>query len=130
MTPYYELPGFASLYLEDSYLTGVRENAAEISFDLLFVLTEAHSEYQPPVLGEQYCYKHGRIIFEEIATIEWLRRELKPSTDPDGSVDYGNIDSFYNHHGIFELEGEWGKVRIRARNALAALKTSRKTTGS
>jgi hypothetical protein len=125
MTPYFELPGFQHLYLEDGYVLGLEESADELVFLVEFVLTEAHPVYQPPRPGEQYCHRKGRIRFYGINAVEWLRRDFKPNTDRDGSIDYGNIDSFLSSGNVHDLEGEWGEVRITARNVEANLDETR-----
>jgi len=121
MTPYFELPGFEHLYLEDSYVLGLEEPADELVFLMEFVLTETNPVYQPPRPDEQYCYRKGRIRFDGIKAVEWLRRDFKPGTDADGCVDYGNIDVFLSYDNVFELEGNWGEVRITARSVVASL---------
>lgn len=38
--------------------------------------------------------------------------EVEPTVDPDGSVDYGNIDLLSLYNGHFKLEGEFGSVIV------------------
>lgn len=36
-----------------------------------------------------------------------------PSLDPDGSADYGSIDTFRTvADGFWEMEGDWGSVKV------------------
>ena len=39
-------------------------------------------------------------------------RLASSSTDPDGSIDYGNIDSLIKTESDFELTGEFGNVKV------------------
>ena len=112
MTSYEDLPGFDGVYLEDSYLLSVEEDD-DIVFVVEAVLTPKHRQYAPPRPGEQHSYRQQRIVFPAPAQAQWLERHFMPITDPDGSVDYGNIDDFVKaDDGSYELSGEWGAVRI------------------
>jgi hypothetical protein len=121
MTPYYELPGFEALYLEDSYVLDVRETGRAVIFVMDFVLTRQRQACQPPKPNEQYCYHRGQIEFVGPETVNWMRREFRPTTDPDGSVDYGNIEIFQNTGTVYQVAGEWGEVHIGAAGAVVAL---------
>lgn len=37
---------------------------------------------------------------------------MRPMTDIDGSVDYGNIDIFESVETGYHLQGDWGEVHI------------------
>ena len=37
---------------------------------------------------------------------------MQPITRPDGEIDYGNIDSFVWNPSGFEIQGEFGHVRV------------------
>ena len=37
---------------------------------------------------------------------------VKPTIDPDGCVDFGNIDSFIKTDAGFKIEGDFGVVTI------------------
>jgi len=114
MRPYPELPGLDALYLEDSYVLGVREEATELRFELEAVLTEAHPKWSTPKSGEQYAYLPVDLVFPHPRRVEWIERTMKPISGPDGERDFGNIDSFVWRPGWFEMKGEWGHVRIES----------------
>jgi len=40
-------------------------------------------------------------------------QQAKSSTDPDGAIDYGNIDTLTKTEFGFELTGEFGYVQIQ-----------------
>jgi len=70
-TPYYELTGFAQVYFEDSFVTGLIENGAELSFLLDLILREGHPHYSPPKPHEQYCYRRAKLVFARPALVRW-----------------------------------------------------------
>lgn len=114
MSNYYEMDDFKNIYLEDSFVLGIEESEDELFFIVEMVLTEAHPLYTPPNASEQYCYKTGKIGFQELKSVEWLNRNTKPITDAEGSEDYGNIDSFTISPEGYYLEGYWGEVKINS----------------
>ncbi len=112
--PYWELDVMNGLYLEDSYVLGIHERDGRLVFTMEFVLREQHPNYRPPNHGQQYCYRRGELIFEPASEIEWLERHDVASVDATGETDLGNIDSMNSRDGVYQLEGEWGHVRIRS----------------
>jgi hypothetical protein len=109
---YETIPGLEHLYLEDSWVLGVFESRASLSFDLEAVLTEQHPQWHPPKPGEPYAYRRVSLTFPTMRTIEWLHRGRAPATDAAGEQDWGNIDSFVVENDVYELEGDWGHMRV------------------
>lgn len=114
MSKYYEWDNFKDIYLEDSFVLGIEESENQVSFTVEMVLTEEHPMYSPPHNGEQYCYKKGKIIFQELKAVKWLNRNMQPFTDANNSEDYGNIDSFQSSSEGYHLSGDWGEVIINS----------------
>ncbi|MFD2206214.1 hypothetical protein [Kiloniella antarctica] len=112
MGKYYTLKGFGDIYLEDSYLLNIEKSKSQISFTTEIVLLESHPSYHPPKTGEQYCYKLGKILFEDLKSLNWLVKDLKFTVDINGSKDLGNIDVFTYTSDEYYLEGGWGEVKI------------------
>lgn len=112
MSKYYEWDGFENIYLEDSYVLGIKYSGRELSFIMELVLTENHPMYSPPKESEQYCYRNGEMIFKNVSEVKWINRSMQPNIDFDGAVDYGNIDSFELSEGGYHLEGDWGEVIV------------------
>jgi hypothetical protein len=112
MSSYYEWESFADIYLEDSFVLSIDESKDEISFTIEVVLKENHPFYKNPKKQEQYCYKKGKIIFQNIKSIEWLQRNDKLFTDATGKVDYGNIDNFEMSEKGYNLSGDWGELKV------------------
>ncbi|MCA1705340.1 MAG: hypothetical protein LC808_19615 [Actinobacteria bacterium] len=109
---YHDLPGLEHVYLEDSYVTGIDEKADRVLFYLEAVLTHGHPSYEPPLEGEQYCYRPAQLEFPGVRRIVWSSRRFDPFTDARGEIDYGNIDALYGTDGKWHVEGDWGSVDI------------------
>lgn len=113
MNGYEHLPGLEHLYLEDSWVLGVFEEPDELRFDVEAVLTEQHPDWHPPKPGEQYAYKRLALVFRRPREVVWLERMTgRPAVDATGEVDYGAFDVFTWDGSQFDLEGDWGYVRV------------------
>lgn len=109
---YWQLPGFENIYLEDSYVLSINANTISIQILLEAVLTENHPLYTPALSGEQYCYRQMTVYFPHPQTYDLVLNNIRPIADPDGSVDYGNIDDFFMEDDKYYLRGEWGELTI------------------
>ncbi len=109
---YWQLPGFENIYLEDSYVLSINANTISIQILLEAVLTENHPLYTPALSGEQYCYRQMTVKFPHPQTYDLVLNNISPIADPDGSVDYGNIDDFFREDDKYYLRGEWGELTI------------------
>ena len=112
MSSYYDWEGFADIYLEDSFVLGICESPNEISFIVEAVLTENHPLYRSPESDEQYCYKKGKIVFQDLKHVKWISRNEAPFTDASGEEDYGNIDAFELSNDKYALSGDWGELEV------------------
>ena len=104
--------------LEDSWVLGWHLDAAwhQLIFDLEASLWPGHEYYVPPSPEEHTCYKRARLIFERVASIEGLSPmdAVKPNIDPDGSIDYGNIEGLHQAgEGIYKFGGDFGEVKVK-----------------
>jgi hypothetical protein len=52
------------------------------------------------------------VVFGDVTRVEWLRRSGRHYTDASGEEDLGNIDSLTVESDTFDVEGDWGEVRI------------------
>lgn len=110
--PYEKYPALESLYLEDSYVLGIEESSNTLVLLMEFVLRESHELWQPLKPGEQYCYRKGRLEFQSVRELAWLDKHMQPNTDANGEIDFGNIDVMRFEGGHFELEGDWGRLKL------------------
>lgn len=111
---YFELPDFAGVYLEDSYVLEIIEQPEFLRFRMEFVLTEAHQRYRQPRQGEQYCYVTGSLLFDEPVKVDWLDRDFQTFTDATGEADLGNIDYLIKEDDHWRTGGDWGEVVVHA----------------
>lgn len=109
---YSRLKELSGVYLEDSYVLDIKEGEGFLLFVLEAVLTPENPEYTVPKPDEQYCYKECELVFEGISRAEWRRRTFREYRDASGEVDYGNIDQFVVYDDGYQLEGDWGSVRL------------------
>lgn len=108
---YWDFPGFENIYLEDSYLLSLVTNS-QIDAHVEAVLRENHPLYIPPKPTEQYSYRHLIIRFPRVREFRWISKQMKPIRDPDGGVDYGNIDELYRLDGKYHMRGDWGHLEV------------------
>lgn len=113
---------FDRVDLEDSWVLGWYFNSSQnqLIFDLEVSLWEGNEHYDPPLPGEYTCYKRGRLIFEGVTSIHDLSPmdTAKPTIDPDGSIDYGNIEGLRHvGDGIYKFGGDvakdFGEVSVK-----------------
>src|SRR5687767_10843547 len=82
--------------LEDSWVLGWRRypEHAQLVFTIDASLWPGHPAYEQPPPSDHTCYKHARLIFDGVVEVNGLPAmdDVKPITDPDGSIDYGNIE--------------------------------------
>ena len=113
---------FYGVDLEDSWVLGWHFNSSQnqLVFDLEFSLWQGNKHYETPLHGEYTCYKRGCLIFDEITSIHDLlpMNAVKPTIDPDGSIDYGNIEGLRHiGEGIYKFGGnvakDFGEVSVK-----------------
>ena len=121
MKQYIELPGFEHVYLEESYVLAVVVTPASVVFEMEIVLTAKHPEYSAPGPESFECYRVGRLEFGGVSYLEWSEQGSPPATDASGEIDYGHIDSFMWDSGQYELEGDWGVMKVTAATVMVAV---------
>ena len=109
---------FDGVDLEDSWVLGWHFDAGHdrLVFDLAASLWPGHPSYVPPPPDEYTCYKRARLIFERVTSIGGLSPmdAVKPNIDPDGSLDYGNVEGLHRAgEGIYKFGGDIGEVSVK-----------------
>ncbi len=117
MTSYEELPGLDTYVLEESFVLDVTAKPTSVCFRLEVVLTPEHPDYVAPGPDTYLCFKNGRLEFEEVTDLEWTGQGAPPATDASGEIDYGHVDTMTWDAGLYELQGDWGAMRIWAKSA-------------
>jgi len=105
---------FDGVDLEDSWVLGWHFNSGQnqLVFDLEVSLRQEHKYYDTPLSGEYTCYKYGCLIFDDVTNIHNLlpMDAVKPTVDPEGSVDYGNIEGLRHvSDDIYKFGSDFGE---------------------
>jgi hypothetical protein len=112
MRNYWELPEFADLYLEDSWVLEVSASNRSAVFVLDLVLKEGHPSWRPPRPGEQHCYRRASLRFDEAHAVAFRPSGLPPAIDAESETGLGNIGSMTWDDDGYHLEGSWGTLVI------------------
>jgi hypothetical protein len=59
--PYTAIPGFETVYLEDSYVLAICLGTDYVEIKLDLVLTPAHPVYVAPGADQQHCMRRARL---------------------------------------------------------------------
>jgi len=121
MAHYWEIPGFEGLYLEDSWILEIRPGEGTLTISADLVLRESHPAYRGPRPGEQYCYRHGLITFEDVNKFSWTDRARMPATDASGEEDLGSFDQFEVEDGTYLLAGDFGQIVVTSKPPTVSL---------
>jgi hypothetical protein len=116
MTLWTEMSEFDGVDLTESYVLGWRMDGNDLRFDLDVALVPGHPAYRPPRPDERTCYHRGTLIFPGARAVSGLalQDEVLGAVDATGERDYGNIDTFEETGGEFQLSGEFGDVRLKS----------------
>lgn len=115
------LTGFDHLSLEDSYLLGFGVNNGAIELRALFAITGDHPLYEPPLAGEQHCYREGVIQVAAFKRFD-VRGSPRPPIlhDPDGLLDLGSIEVSADANN-YRITTEWFEIHFEAGSVTARL---------
>jgi hypothetical protein len=109
-----QLEEFKGIDLNDSFVLGWKQSLNELSFELKASIWPESIFYEAPKANEYTCYRKATLSFSEIKSVVGLTsiESARYSTDPDGSIDYGNIDSLDITENGFNVVGDFGEVII------------------
>ena len=109
-----ELPLFSGIDLHDSFVLGWKFEGGSLCFELEASIWPESKYYVPPKPGEHTCYRKATLQFLGAKEVVGLKpiSSVRFMTDPDGSIDYGNIDSLVISNGDYSVSGEFGVVKI------------------
>ncbi len=104
---YFNWPAFNNIYIDESYISGIKQKGDEITFEMDFALLPGHPRATNPNIGERYCYRSGRMRFVKTVDPVWhekcfgiFRKTRRRSgtaiiayfgKDPDGYTIYGDF---------------------------------------
>jgi hypothetical protein len=115
---------FDNILLEDTFILSWHLGTDSLTFQVLASLLQSHPDASPPASGEWACYRLGILQFSGVSDVRGLlpQESVTPTTDPDGSVDYGTIDDFaLVGPGEYRIAGEFGVVTVAAGEVSLAL---------
>ena len=109
-----ELKIFKGIDLNGSFILNWEHGKDYLSFEIEASIWPESKYYTKPKPNDYTCYRGATLTFINIKAISGLKsiNETPNSTDPDGSVDYGNIDSLQKTNAGYEVEGDFGSVRV------------------
>jgi hypothetical protein len=115
-----DMQEFVGVDLEDSFVLGWQHDHAgrRVIFELEASLWPPHPLYETPAQDRHTCYRRGRLVFDDVLRLAGLRTvvEAKSTTDPDGTVDYGNIEGLCYEDGVYRFSGDIGEVECECRD--------------
>lgn len=110
-----ELEEFTSIDMNDSFVLDWLLTETELTFQLEASIWPDSEFYQTPKSNEHTCYKSAELKFSGFSKVTGLKSmsQSHASKDPDGSIDYGNIDTLIKTNIGYELTGNFGNLQIQ-----------------
>ena len=105
---------FNGIDLNDSFVFDWSYENNCLYFELEASIWPESKYYAEPKLNEYTCYRKAILQFVNTVSVIGLKPKsaVMSSTDSDGSIDYGNIDTLQVVDGGFELTGDFGNIKI------------------
>jgi len=105
---------FKGIDLNDSFVLDWSFENNCLCFELQVSIWLESKYFVKPKLNEYTCYRKAILQFVNTVSVLGLKPKsaVMSSTDPDGSIDYGNIDTLQVVDGGFELIGDFGNLKI------------------
>jgi len=105
---------FAGIDLNDSFVLNWNSGQHNILIELEASVWPESNYYKAPKRGEYTCYRKAIIEVVNAKRVEGMlmQENAVPMIEPDGSEDYGNIDSFSVINGSFHFTGAFGNVSV------------------
>ena len=105
---------FNGIDLHDSFVLDWSYKNDFLCFELEASIWPESKYYAEPKPNEYTCYRKAKLQFTNTVSVSGLKPKsaVMASPDPDGSIDYGNIDTLQVVGGGSELTGNFGNVKI------------------
>jgi hypothetical protein len=113
------IDAFNDILLEDTFVFSWCHGTDSLTFQVLASLLQSHPEASPPPDGDWAFYRHAQIQFTGVSSVAGLlpQTSLVPTTDADGSVDFGCIDELsLIRPGEYRIAGQFGAVTVAAQD--------------
>ena len=121
------IDAIVDIMLEDTFVFSWHQTPESLIFNVLAHLLASHPDAAPPAMGDWSCYRSAVIEFSCISSVTGLllQESVKPTIDPDGSVDYGCIDELVLlRPGEYRISGEFGVVNVSAKSVSIELRAA------
>jgi hypothetical protein len=120
---YVEIPDLKDVVLEESYVLEIAAGPGSLKLRGEFVLGEQHAAYYEPPADESDCFVPGVLRFDGVQSLVWEGQGAPAAADATDEIDYGHIDDLVWDGEVFELEGDWGRIRVVASSIGLELET-------
>jgi hypothetical protein len=109
-----EMELFKGIDLNDSFILNWTIEKNVLCFEIEASIWPESRYYYEPKVNEYTCYRKATLKITKINRITGLKpfEQVVSSTDPDGSKDYGNVDTLSRTENRYELSGDFGLVEI------------------
>ncbi len=114
MRAYTEIPELEHFVLEESWVLDISSTPGGLTIRIDLVFDKDHPELKPAPAGDVYYTRQSLLRFDGVRRLEWMDQGARPSRDASGEVDYGHIDSMLWEDDQYELEGDFGTIRLSA----------------
>jgi hypothetical protein len=112
-----DMPEFQHVEITDCFVLSWGETDGDLVFTVEASLWPGHPRYTTPPKTQWTCYRKATLRFPGLKHVEGLlpMPKTQSATDPDGSVDYGTIDSLWREDDdSYRLYGDFGEVTIHS----------------
>ena len=109
-----QLELFKGIDLNDSFVLSWVQEADLLRFELEASIWPDSVYYSKPEDDEYTCYRKATLMFRGVQSTVGLKPidSVPSTTDPDGTVDFGNIETLSQTENGFQLSGDFGSVNI------------------
>jgi hypothetical protein len=114
MRAYTEIPELEHFVLEESWVLDISSSPGGLTIRIDLVFDKDHPELKPAPAGDVYYTRQGVLSFDGARRLEWTDQGTHPSRDASGEGDYGHIDSMLWEDDQYELNGDFGTIRLSA----------------
>ena len=105
---------FYGVMIEDCFVHGWCFENQALVVECLFSLHPGNPNYEKPSSEDWACYKAGKLILRNPQFIGKLvaMEDVRKTVDPDGSIDFGSLDSADIDDGQLTLYGPFGAAKV------------------
>ena len=109
-----ELSEFKGIDLNDSFVLSWYQTSDKVEIRLEASIWPQSAYYIKPKSDEHTCYRRATLTILGAVKVTGLlpMDTVEPTIDPDGTEDYGNIDSLLKISNGYSITGEFGLVQI------------------